>query len=124
MIKLAFFVGLGGFLGSVLRYLIASAITKLTPQFPPSGTLLVNILGCFILGILIHSSSKMEKEYFFLLTTGFCGGFTTFSTFGVENLQLILNDNLPVAFIYMTLSIVFGMLAAGLGWYIGKTMLT
>lgn len=122
MIKLAFFVGIGGFLGSALRYIIATVITKWSPQFPPSGTLLVNIIGCFILGILIHSSSKMEKEYFLLLTTGFCGGFTTFSTFGIEKLQLILNNNLPIALLYMAASILFGLLAAGLGWYIGKTL--
>lgn len=124
MIKLAFFVGIGGFLGSILRYLITTTITKWIPQFPPSGTLLVNIVGCFILGFLIHSSSKMEKEYFLLLTTGFCGGFTTFSTFGVEKLQFIINDNLPTALFYMASSIVLGTLAAGLGWYIGKTILT
>jgi len=122
MIKLAFFVGLGGFLGSALRFLIATTISKWVPQFPPSGTLAVNIMGCFILGMLIHSSSKMEKEYFLLLTTGFCGGFTTFSTFGLEKLQLILNDNLPTALIYMMSSIILGVLAAGLGWYIGKTI--
>ncbi|MCV9386720.1 fluoride efflux transporter CrcB [Reichenbachiella ulvae] len=123
MIKAALFVGMGGFLGSVGRYLISHWVLKYFPGFTPSGTLAVNILGCFILGFLMHTTSKLEKEYFLLLTTGFCGGFTTFSTFGVENLRLVMDHQHGTALAYMGGSLIFGLLAAGIGYYLGKTLI-
>lgn len=123
MIKSLIFVGLGGFLGSAGRYLIAQLMLRFVPGFSPIGTLTVNLLGCFILGFMIHTATRLDKEYFLLLTTGFCGGFTTFSTFGVENLNLFLNQQYSTAALYISISLTFGILAAGLGWYIGKTLM-
>ncbi|MEP3389684.1 MAG: fluoride efflux transporter CrcB [Reichenbachiella sp.] len=123
MIRLALFVGVGGMLGSILRFLISQWALKYTPTIAPSGTLLVNVIGSFLLGLLLHYSGKMDRSYFVLLTSGFCGGFTTFSTFSVENVDLLVTNNISSAFIYMGLSLILGLGAAGLGWYLGKLYL-
>ncbi|SHK65841.1 CrcB protein [Reichenbachiella agariperforans] len=123
MIKLALFVGIGGFLGSIGRFLLAQVFVKWFPGFSSVGTLAVNLIGCFILGVLVHSATKLDKEYFLLLTTGFCGGFTTFSTFGIENLNYLINNNINTALLYMAISLVFGLLAAFAGWYIGRLLI-
>lgn len=123
MIRLALFVGLGGMLGSMLRFLISQWILKFTPGVAPSGTLLVNVIGSFLLGFLFHYFGKMERPYYLLLTSGFCGGFTTFSTFSVENIDLLLTNNISSALLYISLSLVLGLSAAGLGWYLGKMYL-
>lgn len=120
MIKLALFVGIGGFFGSISRFLVYQVFLKIVPNFAPSGTLIVNVVGCFLLGLLAHQSIKMDKEYHLLLASGFCGGFTTFSTFSAENIQFILNDNIGTAFTYMSLSLILGLGATALGWYIGR----
>lgn len=123
MIRLAIFVGLGGMLGSILRFLISQWVLKFTPGIAPSGTLLVNVIGSFLLGFLFHYFGKMDRSYYVLLTSGFCGGFTTFSTFSVENIDLMVTNNIGSAFLYMGLSLVLGLTAAGLGWYLGKLYL-
>lgn len=120
MIRLALFVGIGGFLGSMGRYLIYQLFLRLIPEINPIGTLVVNILGSFMLGMLIHSTSKMERDMFVLLTSGFCGGFTTFSTFSVENIHMLSEGNLSGSVLYIGSSLLLGLAAAYLGWYLGK----
>ena len=120
MIRLALMVGLGGFLGSALRFLIAQLFLKIITQITPLGTLLVNVLGSFLFGFLFQISGRMDRETYLLLSAGFCGGFTTFSTFTVENINLLMNKNAYIAGFYMLLSLVLGLGAAGLGWYLGK----
>ncbi|MEP2023265.1 MAG: fluoride efflux transporter CrcB [Reichenbachiella sp.] len=123
MLRLALFVGLGGMLGSMLRFLIYQGMLKLTPGIAPSGTLVVNVIGSFLLGFLFHYLGKMDRAYYVFLASGFCGGFTTFSTFSVENIDLLLTDNLNSALLYISLSLILGLTAAGLGWYLGKMYL-
>ncbi|PIB37534.1 hypothetical protein BFP72_12015 [Reichenbachiella sp. 5M10] len=118
--KSALFVGLGGFMGSICRFLIVYVVTRWIPGFTSSGTLAVNLLGCFALGMLVHFSTKLGQDYFLFLTAGFCGGFTTFSTFGIENLNLLLNQNYSTALLYMGGSLLFGILAAWMGWHFGR----
>ena len=118
--KTLLFIFLGGGIGSILRYIISSLEQKLFPAtFLPINTLFVNILGCFIIGYC----SSLFKDYSCLrplFITGFCGGFTTFSTFSSENINLLLNGQFLSSIIYITLSIILGLLAVYLGIHISK----
>ena len=111
-------VALGGALGSVLRYCAGFAVAHVWPQHLYITTVLVNILGCFLIGcvfswfLLRPDVSGMTT---LLLMTGFLGGFTTFSTFSLDALRLF-NDGLPVqAVLYMGVTVVGGLLATWLG---------
>jgi len=123
MIRMALFVGLGGFFGSIGRYFIYQYFLKLVPGIQPMGTLVVNVLGSFLLGLLIHATSKMDRSLYLLLTAGFCGGFTTFSTFSFENIDYLSTGNIGGAALYMSLSLILGLGACFLGWYLGKTFI-
>lgn len=104
-------VGAGGFAGAVLRYLISLAPVKETTVFPVK-TFIINIAGCILIGCIAALVSKnvlLNKELVLFLKTGFCGGFTTFSTFALETSGLIKNGNTGTAFLYMVLSIVTGI---------------
>ena len=90
MLKI-FYVGIGGFLGSIARYLIQTMVPHKAGIFP-WGTFIVNIVGCLILGIIYGIAEKnelMTHEARLFFAIGFCGSFTTFSTFAVENLNLL-----------------------------------
>ena len=111
-------VALGGALGSVLRYSAGFGVAHIWPQHLYIATVLVNILGCFLIGcvfswfLLRPDVSGMTT---LLLMTGFLGGFTTFSTFSLDALRL-LNDGQPVqALLYMGVTLVGGLLATWLG---------
>lgn len=116
-------IGFGGFIGSIVRYLVSKL--NITWQFfnIPMGTFLVNIAGSlligFISGILVHNTTANENLKLFFIT-GICGGFTTFSAFTFENLQLIQNGYNATAVVYITSSIVFGILAVLGGFALSK----
>jgi len=84
-------VGIGGLLGSITRYLIASFTTQIIPSTFPYGTFAVNITGCLIVGMVFRLSERFDwiPEWRLFLATGFCGGFTTFSSFAHENILLL-----------------------------------
>ena len=85
-------VALGGLAGCVARYWLAGAVQNLTDHGFPSGTLVVNILGSFLIGLVMTLSLErglVDDDLRILLTTGFCGGFTTMSTFSYETLALL-----------------------------------
>ncbi len=118
-------VGFGGFVGSVLRYLVSKL--NLYWQFLslPMGTLLVNILGSFVIGLLVGVSAKSEiisPDLRLLLMVGFCGGFTTFSSFSNENMMLVQNGQILTALLYTGLSLLLGFFAVYLG-YISSNLL-
>ena len=123
MIKNLILVAIGGASGSVLRYLIHWIVSKKTFSTFPYQTFIVNIIGCLIIGILVGYLAKNQSQnetLKLLLITGFCGGFTTFSAFGLENVNMIQNQNYQLAFIYTSLSLVLGILAVSLGIFISK----
>ena len=105
----AFVIFIGGGVGSVLRFLISSYITKKFETTLPIGTLVVNVLGSLILGLLAGYFVKHnlgDSKYSLILTLGFCGGFTTFSTFAYENALFLKNGDCLPTLSYAMLSIV------------------
>lgn len=116
-------VGLGGGVGSVARYLCQRYLYAAYPHAFPFGTLLVNFLGCFLIGLLLglmEKGSIVKPELRLLLVTGFCGGFTTFSAFAADNIQLLKDGRLLYFTIYTVASVVLGILATFVGLSIVK----
>lgn len=110
-----FLVAVGSLIGGVCRYLTALFFTRAYPSAFPYGTFVVNIAGCFAIGIIYGMATRFEwfsPDLRLFLATGFCGGFTTFSSFAYENLQLIQDKDLGTFFMYSAASFVFGLLAA------------
>lgn len=106
-------VGIGGFVGSVLRYLIS--LIPMNEKFSfPVKTLVTNVLGAFIIGLIVAVSLKrpdLDPKTTLLIKTGFCGGFTTFSTFALESSDLIGKGQWGMAGTYMILSVILSVLA-------------
>ena len=122
--KQVILVFLGGGLGSALRYLISIRLNPIFNNFY-LGTFLVNIIGCLIIGILLGLGSKQQiisPSTSLLLATGFCGGFTTFSTFAFEKYDLLKSGNLMAFFLYLGLSIIIGVISVALGLYFSKSI--
>ena len=115
MIKQLILITIGGGLGSALRYLTSLGMTKYFPYIVfPLGTFVVNIIGCFIMGLLVGLSTRfaiLDNELRFLLIIGFCGGYTTFSTFSLENLKLFEAGNYWTLAFYIAASVVIGFIA-------------
>lgn len=108
MILKCLMVGIGGFVGSVCRYLISLIPINEKYTFPIK-TFVTNILGAFIIGLIVALALKrpdMDPKTTLLIKTGFCGGFTTFSTFALESSDLIGKGQWGVATAYMVLSVV------------------
>ena len=121
MIKNLLLVLLGGGFGSIARYLLSYFFTKNNASNFPWATFIANSLGCLIIGLLfgyIQKNSLQNETFKLLLITGFCGGFTTFSTFSLENIQFIQNQNYNLAIIYTLASILVGFLAVIIGFKI------
>ncbi|MBL6447308.1 fluoride efflux transporter CrcB [Fulvivirga sp. 29W222] len=126
MFKNVLIVGLGGFMGSIARYLTYILIDKRFPSIYPVSTLTVNVIGSFILGIItgfLLKNNIPNDTMRLLLAVGFCGSFTTFSTFAYENLFFINQKLVPTAFIYIFVSLTLGLLAVFAGHWVGKSIL-
>ncbi len=111
-------VGAGGALGSVLRYLTSVFASRYFPGFFPWGTFAVNILGCLAVGILLGFFAEKQTANVslkLLLIPGFCGGYTTFSAFAAENVSLLQSGNPWIAAVYTISSIALGLLAVWVG---------
>lgn len=122
MFKAIFLVGCGGFTGSILRFLIARFLENRILSSFPYGTFTVNILGClivgFIYGLMIKNLASPEARLF--LATGFCGGFTTFSTFSYELFTLMQDGQVFYALLYLAGSLITGFLAVWAGILVTK----
>ena len=113
-------VFIGGGLGSALRYLVAIAMNQYSKVLP-FGTFTVNILGCLLIGMILGYAQKentLTSNQILLLATGFCGGFTTFSAFANENLELVKNGEIFNFSVYTIGSILIGILAVCIGFYL------
>ncbi len=122
MIRLIFIAGFGGFLGTISRFLASRYFQNLFLTSFPLGTFIVNITGCFLIGIFLGMSQKgnlLSPEWRMFLTVGFCGGFTTFSTFASENLALLKDGNFVYFALYTGLSVFIGLMAT----YVGNTFI-
>ena len=111
-------VFLGGGLGSGLRYLVTVAMNQYSKVLP-FGTFAVNMIGCLLIGLVLGYAQKentLTSNQTLLLATGFCGGFTTFSAFASENLELIRNGELFNFSIYAIGSVFVGMLLILIGY--------
>jgi len=123
MFRLILIVGAGGFLGTVSRFLASRYIQNHSFSAFPYGTFLVNIIGCLLIGIFFGLSERgnlMSSDWRLFLTVGFCGGFTTFSTFANENIALLRDGSFLYFALYTSLSVFLGLLATYFGNLITK----
>lgn len=121
MIKNLLLVFLGGGLGSSLRYLVSKYLNDNATI--PQGTLVVNVLGSFILGLALGwliKQNMLGHPLYFLLAVGFCGGFTTFSSFSFENFNLIKSGDYISFSVYFLGSIVLGIISVFLGMLLSR----
>lgn len=121
MIKDVLIVGIGGFIGSSSRYLFGQLIYKYFDTTFPLGTLIINLIGCFLIGLILGLFEKgniISLNMNLFLTVGICGGFTTFSTFSNDSLILIKNNEIVSLLIYLSVSVLVGLLMTFLGKYI------
>lgn len=115
-------VGMGGFIGAVCRYLIGLIPVKESFVFPIK-TFGINIIGCFMIGIvaaLALKNSALDPRWILFLKVGICGGFTTFSSFALESANLIEKGNVGIAVLYLVLSVVLGVAAVFTGQWIAS----
>ncbi|OGU33481.1 MAG: hypothetical protein A2057_05950 [Ignavibacteria bacterium GWA2_35_9] len=116
-------VSIGAAIGGVSRYWLSNLAYKYFPAIFPYGTLIVNIVGSFLLGLIIFVFDEKEllnNQLKIFLTIGFCGGFTTFSTFSLETFNLIRDSEYFLASINVILSIVFCLLGVFLAYIVSK----
>lgn len=116
-------VSLGGAAGSALRYLAGLAIAKFFGDKFPFGTLAVNVLGCAAIGflaVLWSGTTPTHTNLRLLCLTGFLGGFTTFSAFGLETHRLLTRGETTLALANIALNVIVGLAAVGVGMRVGR----
>lgn len=116
--KMLLIVGLGSFIGGILRYGLSVVIHDRIHLVFPLGTFLANIIGCFVIGVLFALSERtaIAFEWRLFFATGICGGFTTFSAFSLETLVLLRDGQVGFASAYVIASLLFGVLTTFLGY--------
>ncbi len=120
------YIAIGSALGGVLRYLVGGLIQRATPGTFPIGTLVINITGSFLLGLLYRysaDSAAITPEIRAMLTIGLCGGYTTFSTFSYETVRLLEDGEIGRALAYIGLSVGISVAATMLGIMAGRELL-
>ena len=118
MIKAMLIAGIGGFMGTCIRFLMNQFSHSVFQGSYPLGTFLVNILGCFIIGLLtglVEKNHLLTPQMSLLLITGFCGGLTTFSTFANDIFSLTQNRQIAISLLYIVATFTISMLMVWAG---------
>ena len=117
-------VGIGGFVGSVLRFVLGGWFTRLIGAGAAWGTLLVNVIGCLVIGlvagVLVTRDASTEARLFVMV--GLLGGFTTYSSFALDTLVFLQEGLVARSVVYVVLQVVVGLLAAWLGFSLARTL--
>ena len=115
------YVFIGGGVGSMMRYLVGKCLSTSASGFPWS-TFTVNVVGCFLIGLLTAwiARQSLSADIRLLLVVGFCGGFTTFSTFANESVQMLQVGNYLGFSTYITTSIILGLALVIIGYWIAS----
>ncbi|EJQ16358.1 crcB protein [Bacillus cereus BAG3X2-1] len=119
-------VGIAGILGALSRYYLGFTIDTIWHHSLPLATLTINLIGCFLLALLttyIARLNVLSSEVITGIGTGFIGSFTTFSTFSVETVQLINHPHFGIAFLYVSCSMLGGLMMSLLGYKLGDFLL-
>jgi CrcB protein len=120
--KLILLIGAGSFIGGIFRYLLTLLVHTKTTTIFPLGTLIVNIIGCFFIGIVfgIFDKGQISHEWRLILATGLLGGFTTFSAFSNETFILFRSGYAGYALLYIFASVLLGLLATYIAYLLVK----
>jgi CrcB protein len=115
--RILLLVGTGSFIGGIGRFLLSQFVQSKIGHPFPAGTLAVNIIGCLVIGIVfgLGERTHISAEWRLFIMTGICGGFTTFSAFGLETVNLLRDGQNLYAFIYITASLLLGIVATFTG---------
>ena len=122
IIRNTLFIGCGSFIGGAARYLISVAMKTMSKGFP-WGTLVVNLVGCLVIGLLWGFFSKNSNEsssWALFMTVGICGGFTTFSTFSKEAIIMLQSGNIVGLISYIGVSVIAGVALVAAGYYLAR----
>ena len=119
------FIGIGGAIGALLRYVVSGIGSRYSDGVFPAGTLAVNLIGCFIIGLLwsIFEEYAVSSSLRVFIFIGILGGFTTFSTFALENFNLLRDGEKALVFLNIVLSIVCGLFLVFAGYMVAKMFL-
>ena len=125
MWKTIIYVAIGSAIGGVARFLLQQSIQRRAATTFPYGTLGVNLLGCFVIGIVVGLADKgniLSPNGRIFLAVGLCGGFTTFSSFIAENYSMLRGGELLNTFIYLSASVILGLIITTLGIFLIKCL--
>jgi CrcB protein len=120
LIKTSLLIAGGGFIGTLLRFLATECLNKYSAAAFPIGTVVVNLIGCLLIGILAGFFSDRlttDSNLFLFLTIGCLGGFTTFSAFAIESQVFIQNGEFLKLTVYISIQVLIGILLAALGYH-------
>lgn len=120
-----FLIGLAGFIGTLGRYWLSGLVARRYGETFPSGTLAVNLIGCFLVGIffyLLQERFLVNQTVRTIIMIGFLGGFTTFSSFGLQTFTLLQNGQFGLAALNVSLSNLIGLILVWAGYSIGKML--